>query len=319
MNRIAKFFWCVVILGMLPLLAHGDVLIGTNGERFVGTIVTETTNTVVFDSELGGELTFPRDKIVELQHSSLVQITNVPPVAEAVTNADTTAILTNAISWKPPGVGQGKWDWVQLKSGEWLKGDLKYVQNKEVEFDSDELEMLTLKLKDVRELYTAHRVFTRFDNGQPIYGSVIVSNEVVIVGAQPPVVMSRDALLGITPGGGKNGINNWTGDLTVGLSLQSGNNSQTTVNTSAELARRTPNTTLLFNYLANYSQVNDVESANNQRFNESYDVRLNQNWFWCVRCSLNIIRIHWPIFPTGLPVVSAPAITFLTVTGWNGR
>ncbi len=279
LSPAAKLFWSALVLAALPLLVHGDVLVGINGERFVGTIITETTNAVVFDSELAGKLTFPREKISELQHSSLVQITNVPPVVIAATNLDSAAIFTNAISWKPPGVGHDKWDWVQLKSGEWLKGDLKYVQNKEVEFDSSELEMLTLKLKDVRELYTAHRVFTRFDDGQPIYGSVILSNEVVTVGAQPPVVMSRDALIGITPSGGKSGIRNWSGNLTVGLSLQSGNNSQTTVNTSAELARRTPNTTLLFTYLANYSQVNDVESANNQRFNTIYDVRLNQDWF----------------------------------------
>ena len=50
-------------------------------------------------------------------------------------------------------------DWVQLKSGEWLKGDLKYIQNKEVEFDSDELDQQTLKLKDVAQgLYGAPRV-----------------------------------------------------------------------------------------------------------------------------------------------------------------
>ena len=63
------------------------------------------------------------------------------------------------------------------------------------------------------------------------------------------------------------------------MSLQSGNNDQTTVTTSAELARRTPGTTLLIDYLGNYSQVNNVQSANNDRVNVSFDVRLNQDWF----------------------------------------
>ncbi len=85
--------------------------------------------------------------------------------------------------------------------------------------------------------------------------------------------------MGITPSGGKTGINNWSGNAVLGLSLQSGNNRQTTISSSAELARRTPNTTLLFDYLGNYSQVNDVESANNDRINLSYDIRLNQDWF----------------------------------------
>ena len=46
--------------GAMPMVARADVLIGTNGERFVGTVIEETTNTVVFESELGGRLILPR-------------------------------------------------------------------------------------------------------------------------------------------------------------------------------------------------------------------------------------------------------------------
>ena len=126
----------------------------------------------------------------------LVEAAQLSPVA-AVTNAP-----TNALAWKPPGVGLDGSDWVQLKSGEWLRGEIKYVQNKEVEFDSDELDQQTLKLKDVRSLYTAHRMFTRFDYGLPLYGKVVISNDVVTVNAEPPVSLPRDDLIGITHGGG---------------------------------------------------------------------------------------------------------------------
>ena len=51
----------------------------------------------------------------------------------------------------PPAVGHDDADWVQLKSGEWLRGQLKYIQDKDVEFDSDELDEQTLKLKNVRQ------------------------------------------------------------------------------------------------------------------------------------------------------------------------
>jgi Protein of unknown function, DUF481 len=250
------------------------VLVGTNGERFVGTVVEETATNVVFESELAGRLVFPQAKIRDLLRASSLEETNMPVAAVIVTN-----MPTNTIAWKPPGVGHDGSDWVQLKSGEWLRGEIKYIQNKEVEFDSDELDQQTLKLKDVSKVYTAHRMFTRFDNGQPLYGSVIISNDIVMVKTQPPVSMSRDALIGITPSGGKTGIRNWSGEFNLGLSLQSGNNSQITVSTSAELARRTPNTTLLIDYLGNYSQVNNVQSADNKRLNQSYDIRLNQDWF----------------------------------------
>jgi len=275
MRKLSKSFWCALALGVMTLLARGDLLVGTNGERFVGTVIEETTSNVAFESEFAGRLTFPLSKIEELKRATPVAVTNVPVVSVVVANSP-----TNSISWKPPGVGHDGSDWVQLKSGEWLKGDLKYIQNKEVEFDSDELDQQTLKLKDVSKVYSAHRVFTQFVNQEPVYGRVVISNELVMVDGPEPLCLHRDLLLGITPSGGKRGINNWSGDFSLGLSLQSGNNEQTTLTTSAELARRTPNTTLLFDYLLNYSQVNNVQSANNDRLNSSYDIRLNQDWFF---------------------------------------
>ena len=257
--------------GMLPMSARGDVLTGTNGERFVGTIIEESTN-VVFQSEVGGRLTIPFAKIREIQRSPAVEATHPP-------SAFNRQPATNNTSWEPPGVGTDGSDWVQLKSSEWLRGQLKYIQNKEVEFDSDEMEQQTLKLKDVSQVFTAHRVFTQFADRPPAYGKVVISNDLVMVNGDEPLSLSRDQLIGITPSGGRTGIRDWSGSFNLGLSVQSGNNHQTTVTTQAELARRTPNTTLDFNYLGNYSEANGVENANNNRVNSTYDVRLNKDWF----------------------------------------
>lgn len=199
--------------------------------------------------------------------------TNVPARAAAAQTA------ANFLSWTPPDVGHDGADWIQLKSGEWLRGRLKYIQRKEVDFDSDELEELTLKLKDVRSIYTGHRVYTQFEGQQPLYGWAVVSNDVVTVIGPQPATVPLDRLMGITPGGGKPSLSNWSGNATVGVTLQSGNSRQTTVTSSAELARRTPSTTVLFNFLGNYSEVNSVQNANNDRGNLSYDVRLNRDWF----------------------------------------
>jgi hypothetical protein len=279
--------WCkhaVALLWVLPVFlsptpALADVLIGSNGERFVGTVKAETSTNVVFDSELGGRLTFPRAKVREIQRTPAAETGNatMPPVIS--TNTVTAQLSSNPPSWKPPGVGHDGADWIQLKSGEWLRGDLKYIQNKDVEFDSDELDLQTFDLSDVRSIYTAHRVFTRFEEGEALYGRVIISNKVVMVNAEPPVNKPVDELMGITPSGGRTGIRNWSGNAMVGVSLQSGNTHQTTVTSSAELARRTPTTTLLLDYLGNYSQVDDVQSVNNDRFNATYDIRLTHDWF----------------------------------------
>lgn len=272
-NMNATLISILVVLGMfLGLLwARADVLVSTNGERFVGSVIEESSSNVVFESESAGRLVLPRTKIRELQRTPSAQPAQV-----------TVAVATNApasaASWKPPGVGSDGADWVQLKSGEWLRGQLKYIQNKEVEFDSDEMDQETLKLKNVSKVYTAHPVYTQFENRKPIYGTVVISNEVVMVLGDEPVSLNRDLLIGITPSG-RRGINDWSGNASLGLSLQSGNTHLTTFTTSAELARRTPNTTLLLDYLSNYSQSEGVENANNQRFNSTYDIRLNKDWF----------------------------------------
>jgi hypothetical protein len=258
------------LLVLMPLVVRGDVLVGTNGERFVGTVIEETATNVVFESELGGRLTLDKAEIRELQR--------MPPVETASTAAP-SAGATNPLSWKPPGVGHDGSDWVQLKSGEWLRGQLKYIQNKQVEFDSDEMDEQTLKLKNVRGVYTAHPVYTQFEDREPVLGMVVISNEVVRVTGTNSMALNRDLLIGITPSGARTGIRNWSGSATLGVSVISGNNHQTTGSAAAELARRTPNTTLLLDYLGNYSEANGIQNANNDRFNATYDIRLNKDWF----------------------------------------
>ena len=270
-----KVHWLVLALWGLAWAAQADVLIGTNGERFAGKVVQETADAVVFDSELAGRLTIPRARIRELQRTPPA----VPAQLSAVTNRPSTnvAASTNP-GWRPPGIGRDGSDWIQLKSGEWLKGHLKYIQDRKVEFDSDELEDLSLNLKDIRQLYPAEPLFARFYGRDQIYGTVVISNDVVQVSGPEQITLPRDQLTGITPGG-KREVDFWSGNASLGLNLQSGNTRQVTESASAELARRTPATVVQLNYLGNFSEVNGQQNANNHRINGFYDIRLNRDWF----------------------------------------
>jgi hypothetical protein len=267
-------FWAVVLPG------NADALVGSNGERFSGRVVEETTDVVIFDSDLAGRLKIPRAKILEIQRTP--SPTNSPP---APTNqpsilpvpATNAASSTNLV-WLPLEVGTGKSDWIQLKSGEWLKGRLRYIQQRQVEFDSDELKDLSLDLKDVRQAYPAHPLFTKFEGRDQIYGRVVISNDLVQVSGPEQISLPRSQLTGITPGGTRE-IDFWSGSLDLSLSLQSGNTRQANVSLSAELARRTPSTLGQLTYLGNYGQVEGVKSANNHRIDGLYDIRLNRHWF----------------------------------------
>ena len=266
-------------MGILPLAGTADVLISTNGERFVGAVLVETTNTVVFESGFAGRLTFAPAQIRKLERATPGETNGVPQAANALSAVAPKAPASTNLAWLPPGVGSDGADWIQLKSGEWLRGELKYIQEKDVEFDSDELEEQSLKLKDIRQLYTTHRVLTQFEGQESIHGAVVLSNGVVTVRGSETVSMPQEELTGITPGGGGREISHWSGNAVMGLTLQSGNSKQTTISSSAELARRTPNTRLLLDYLGNYSEVNHTQNANNDRGNLTYDLRLNRDWF----------------------------------------
>ena len=278
-------WWLGILLANAILQLRADVLIGTNDERFVGKIISESAETVTFESDLAGRMIIHRDKIRELQRSSPVEAKPepVPPARPGGTLTNQISTLnskpaTNLMRWLPPNIGEGKSDWVQLKSGEWLKGQFKYLQQKQIEFDSDELDELTLKLKDVRQLYPAEPMWVKFNDREPVYGNIVLSNDTVSVTGERPVSLPDDQLQGITPSGVK-GMRNWSGKFDLGFSLQSGNNQMTTTTTSGELARRTPNTALLFDYLGNFSEANGVQNADNQRINSTYDIRIDRHWF----------------------------------------
>jgi len=271
--RWAVLFLILACLPWLSLNSKADILVGTNGERFVGKVIEESSEKVVFESELGGRFTVARDRIRELQKT-----TPVPPETLSVSNNLATVNSSTNYPWLPPGVGSDGFDWMQLKSGEWLKGYLHYVQDKRVQFESDKLEYLSLKLKDIRQIYSGKPMFAKFQGPDQVYGAIVLSNDMVQVVGPEQVKLPREQLTGITPGG-KRELDLWSGKLSIGANFQSGNTKQSTMNASAELARRTPATQFLVDYLGNFSEVNGEQNANNHRANLSYDVRLNRNWF----------------------------------------
>ena len=80
----------------LPCYQHvSAVLVSTNGERFVGTVITETSSNVVFDSEPAGRPTFSQSKIRDLERASLQGTTNG---VTATVDLKGTACLTYRLS-----------------------------------------------------------------------------------------------------------------------------------------------------------------------------------------------------------------------------
>jgi putative salt-induced outer membrane protein YdiY len=190
--------------------------------------------------------------------------------------ATNSVLTTNAappdLSWGPPADNS---DWIQLKSGEWLKGRIKALQERRLEFDSEELDLLKFNWEDVRQVRSPHTIDVLFANGTSVSGPVTITPEQVEVGGASPRVFPRDQLQSLAAGGSKE-RRYWTGNAALGLSVRSGNTEETEFNAQARLKRRTPGTRLSFDYLGNISEAEDAQSANNQRLSAEFDLWLQR-------------------------------------------
>jgi putative salt-induced outer membrane protein YdiY len=180
-----------------------------------------------------------------------------------------------ALDWVPPA---DSFDWIQLKSGEWLKGRLKGMQDRKLEFDSEELDHLTFDWKDIRQVRSSRTIDVLSVAGQPVSGPVAATPDQVVVSGAEPQVIPREQLQSLTPGGSKE-FNYWSGNLSIGLTLRAGNTKSVEYNAQAHLQRRTPETRLSLDYLGNISSVEGEESANNNRLNVEFDRWLSRRFY----------------------------------------
>ena len=276
-----------------PLLA--DVLVGTNGKQLVGKVLEETADTVVFEPEIGGKLTIPRDRIREIQRT--------PPAESPLTNQLSTinhqlstnpvpsTLATNQLSTinSQPSTNQSpswftlpesgdQFDWIQLKHGEWLKGRLTGMQNHKLEFDSEEFGEQTFDWKDIQRLWAPKFNQVAFEKQGAVVGSLLITRDQVQVAGEQTNTYPRSELVSIAPGG-RSEWDNWSAKLALGLNFRAGNTKQVDYNAHIAIARLTPSSRLKLDYLGNYSELDGVESANNQRITTGFDYFLSKRLY----------------------------------------
>ena len=189
--------------------------------------------------------------------------------------------------WKafaPPP--DSEFDWLQLTSGEWLKGDLKVMYDFKLEFDSDEMGLQEFDFEDVEQLRTRtmKSVFLEGEGG-PRDSSilrgllVIKGDQVKLIRSEHEVVIPRERVVSIA-GGKERERDNWSGMASVGVNLRGGNTETIDTTIIANLKRRTARTRFNADYLANYSANKQVNTANNQRLSGYFDWFFTSRFYW---------------------------------------
>jgi len=167
-------------------------------------------------------------------------------------------------SWQPPPPMPGEFDWVQMTSDEWLKGEIIAMYEEELEFDSDEFDMQNLDLGDIKQIRSAQTVQVAFLDDTIATGKLFIDGDTVRVMGEQDWTYERSQVLSITAGTPKE-RNYWSGSVSAGLNYRTGNTEQAEFNTKANLMRRTPKNRINFDYLGSFSETDGTTIADNQR------------------------------------------------------
>lgn len=181
--------------------------------------------------------------------------------------------------WQPPAPTPDEFDWIQLNSGEWLKGELKVLYENKLEFDSTKLGLLKLDWENVQQV-RGHRTFSVLLEGSiTVEGLLRVTEDKLYVTiGEDRQAYDRSQLVAIAPGEPRE-INYWSAKISFGFNLTRGNTEQTQWSTTAKIMRRTSRTRFITDWLGNFSETDGEQTVDNQRVSATFDVFRTRKYF----------------------------------------
>ncbi|WP_017220245.1 DUF481 domain-containing protein [Moritella dasanensis] len=199
--------------------------------------------------------------------------TNITENNDAVTTTENSqeVILADSL-----GVDE---DWLWLKSGEFLIGNIEDLYDEKMAFDSDDLGDLKIKWKDISRINSRQLFTVRTIDGKIITGTIALEDGILIVSNNRLHKIPQDDLMTLIAGL-ESGANIWEGKVTFGANLSSGNTNKLEYNTNAELSRHTTASRIKTSYTAIIGETNNVQTDENHRFLATYDVYSDKDLFF---------------------------------------
>ena len=198
-------------------------------------------------------------------------------IVSLVTHVAVASEVHDGAGFRPP---PDDYDWIQLTSDEWLKGELISLYENELTFESDNLGRLTLDWEDIRYFHShnSHRI--------SIHGLSSMSGQLQIDADSVSLDINGDIqkfpryrLVAVTPGAYRE-LDNWRGTAVFGTNIRQGNTETTEFNLQASLERRTPRSRVNLDYLGNFNEADGEQVANNHRLNGNWDLFSGSRFFW---------------------------------------
>jgi putative salt-induced outer membrane protein YdiY len=184
-------------------------------------------------------------------------------------------------AWTPPPPPPDQYDWIQLTSGEWLKGEFKVLYDEQVEFDSDKLGLLQLDWADIKQVrgHAVHAVNIDGRMDDVVGNFRVTDGKVQIVAGESVREFNRTEIVSVAHGKPTE-RNYWSAKFTMGMNISEGNTKRRDLNLGLDLKRRTSNSRFLTDYLGYYSETEGIKTDNNHRLSSSFDIFKSKKFFW---------------------------------------
>jgi hypothetical protein len=153
-------------------------------------------------------------------------------------------------------------DWAQLASGEWLRGNIERMRDGSMEFNSDEIKLITYDWKKVRELHSPRANTYNFTDGTDLVGPAMINEEFVVVQTVDGLETRPRAELQAIIEHTRRERNYWSTVLRLGLSGNAGNTENLTFNAFWQLVREDTFTRAAITYDGTFGKANRAEVAN---------------------------------------------------------
>ena len=224
--------------------------------------------------------------VIKIEDSSGLSNTEIRKIAEEVDKEK-----TGYGKFVPP---TDRYDWIELTSGEWLKGTFKGMYRKQLEFDSDKLDLMTLEFKDVRQIRT-HRivtvnVFMPDAKGEGYFGyrnrsleitGILRLNETKMMLVQGNGIREydRNLIISIAYGSEKSG-DRFSGKVDLGLNVSTGNSDTLDYTAMATIKYLVAKARIQLDYLGKILTANQEETTNNHRITQTFDIFFTDKMFF---------------------------------------
>ena len=185
----------------------------------------------------------------------------------------------SAQDFAPPSPSAKSKDWIRLTSGEWLRGEIHWLRDDDLEFDSEELDLLTLDWDDVAELVSPRILTFAFVGDIVLTGTARMKDGIIKVQSDGAVhELSRRDVISIVEGHGSE-WDYWSGKVSVGFVGRAGNTDQTDMNALVFFRRDAAKTRLDFNYAGNVGELNGEQNVNNHLGSATLDMFISRGVF----------------------------------------